>query len=82
MQCLWSVVQLLARRSAANRGPPSVLAVRLLRQLLHWNPAVRPPAAAALRHAYFTVDLDAQRTYVCPGDMFNFDSSQHHAGWC
>ena len=58
-------VQLLAQRSAAQQPPPSLLAVRLLRQLLHWNPAQRPTAAAALRHAYFTIPLAEQARYLC-----------------
>lgn len=77
-------MQMLAQRSPAKRGPASVLAVRLLRRLLHWNPAARPTAAAALRHAYFTVAHDAQRRYECPpvaGGAGRADA-QLPTGWC
>lgn len=71
-------LQLLAQRSAAQRPPPSLLAVRLLRRLLHWNPSARPTAAAALRHAYFTVPLAKQARHACAAKA----GSSTAAGWC
>lgn len=71
-------MQLLEQRSAVGRAPPSLLAVRLLRRLLHWNPAARPTAAAALRHAYFTVPLADQAHFVC-GSLLDGGSDMH---WC
>jgi serine/threonine protein kinase len=75
------LVQMLTRRSPVKRGLP-MLAVRLLRRLLHWNPASRPTAAAALRHAYFTLDLSAQRTYECPAGMAGGKDIEDVEGWC
>jgi serine/threonine protein kinase len=71
---------MLAQRSPAKRGLP-VLGVRLLRRLLHWNPASRPTAAAALRHAYFTTDFSAQRSYKCP-DALGVKDVEESEGWC
>ena len=74
-------VQMLARRSPAKRGLP-MLGVRLLRRLLHWNPTSRPSAAAALRHAYFTVDPGMQQTYRCPGGTASGKDAEDLEGWC
>lgn len=40
----------------AGVGLDSVLALRLLQRLLFWDPAGRPSASEALRHAYFSVE--------------------------
>ena len=44
---LWSctegaLMHLIRARDPAGKGLPSVLALRLLMLLLHWNPAMRP----------------------------------------
>ncbi|KAI8471128.1 MAG: hypothetical protein J3K34DRAFT_468469 [Monoraphidium minutum] len=49
-----SLLRLIASRDPTGRGLGGVLALRLLQRLLHWDPAQRPTAAQALRHAYFT----------------------------
>ena len=59
-------MQVLAAKDPTRKGLPSKPALRLLRSLLCWNPVCRPSAEAALRHAYFTVDLQKQQDYVCP----------------
>ena len=59
------MVQVLAARDPTRRGLPSTVGLRLLRSLLSWNPAARPSAAEALRHAFFTVDLDKQSHFKC-----------------
>ena len=50
-----AVMELLEGRDPAGVGLPSVLAVRLLRAMLHWHAAQRPSAEEALRHAVFTL---------------------------
>jgi hypothetical protein len=50
-----SLLQLIAARDPQGIGLEGGLALRLLQRLLAWDPAQRPTAAQALRHAYFTV---------------------------
>ena len=75
---------MLKAKDPAGRGLPSKMALRLLRSLLCWNPGCRPTAEAALRHAYFTVDLQGQDDHVCQAsgihDGGNAGLKPH--GWC
>ena len=74
--------QVLAARDPTRRGLPSKLALRLLRSLLAWNPVARPRASDALRHAYFTVELDKQAQHVCAATNERSERSQFPLGWC
>jgi serine/threonine protein kinase len=87
MHCFGAgAVQVLQQRDPVRRGLPSRLALRLLLRLLHWNPAARPSAADALRHAFFVVPLDAQHNYTCPADQRPADGGGADGppleGWC
>lgn len=78
--------QVLAARDPTKKGLPGKPALRLLRSLLCWNPACRPTAEAALRHAYFTVDLQKQEHYACPGGVkagsWRGTGKLPPLGWC
>lgn len=50
-------------------------AFSLLRSLLSWNPARRPNATAALKHAYFTKKEGRQQTRAHQGSSHKHDSS-------
>ena len=62
-------------RDPTHQGLPNQAAVRLLLSLLHWNPANRPTAAEALRHAFFALPLDSELTIPCHTD-------RNLIGWC
>mmetsp|Transcript_18856 Transcript_18856/g.47617 ORF Transcript_18856/g.47617 Transcript_18856/m.47617 type:complete len:368 (-) Transcript_18856:237-1340(-) len=73
-----AVMELLAARDPSGRGLPSVLAARLLRAMLQWNPAARPSAEEALRHAVFSSPL-------APGDEELLECAarpRSASGWC
>lgn len=75
--------QVLAARDPTKKGLPSKPALRLLRSLLCWNPACRPSAEAALRHAYFAVDLPKQKDYVCRKvESQHGNGGMAPQGWC
>lgn len=60
-QLQWScsdaaLLRVLRARDPTGQGPPGGrLCVGLLRAMLAWDPAARPSAAVALRHAVFSV---------------------------
>lgn len=72
-----ALLRLIASRDPTRRGLAGPLAMRLLFQLLHWNPAHRPTPREALRHAYFTLPIERQadRKVSCGPDRTK-------AGWC
>ena len=70
-----AVMEVIRRRDPTQQGLPNQAAVRLLLLLLHWNPAQRPTAAEALRHAYFVLPLHTNVTPAC-----NYNRSL--VGWC
>lgn len=70
-----AVMEVIRRRDPTHQGLPNQVAVRLLLLLLHWNPAQRPTAAEALRHAYFVLPL---QTNVTPACSYN----RSLVGWC
>jgi len=72
----------LADRDPTRRGLPSKPALRLLRSLLSWNPATRPSAADALRHAFFTVKLKDQAEHACTATAERSKRGLHPVGWC
>ena len=55
-----AIMQTIKTRDPTHQGLPNLAAVRLLLQLLHWNPAQRPTAAEALQHAFFALPLGAE----------------------
>ena len=70
-----TIMEVIRGRDPAHIGLPNQAAVRLLLMLLHWNPAQRPTAAEALRHAFFVMPLHTNITAAC-----NQDRSL--SGWC
>ena len=70
-----AVMEVIRRRDPTRQGLPNLAAVRLLLLLLHWNPAQRPTAAEALRHAYFALPLQTNVTAAC-------SPNRSLVGWC
>lgn len=70
-----AIMEVIRQRDPTHQGLPNQAAVRLLLLLLHWNPAQRPTAAEALRHAYFVSPLRNNVTLACSQD-------RNMAGWC
>ena len=70
-----AVMEVIRRRDPTHQGLPNLAAVRLLLLLLHWNPAQRPTAAEALRHAYFVLPLQTNVTPTC-------SENRSLTGWC
>ena len=70
-----AVMEVIRKRDPTHQGLPNQAAVRLLLLLLHWNPAQRPTAAEAMRHAYFVLPLQANVTPACT-------QNRSLAGWC
>lgn len=50
------LLHVFRRRDPLGQGLPGVWSLRLIRRLLHWNPASRPTAEEILQHAFFRVD--------------------------
>ena len=68
-----SILQRLQARDPRGKGLPGRLALRLLFQLLHWSPHLRPTPQQTLLHAYFTMnesDIDRCHTF------------RYVEGWC
>jgi serine/threonine protein kinase len=63
-----AIRKVIKDRDPTHQGLPNQAAVRLLLSLLHWNPANRPTAAEALRHAFFALPLDSELTIACHND--------------
>lgn len=70
-----AIRKVIQDRDPTHQGLPNQAAVRLLLSLLHWNPANRPTAAEALRHAFFALPLDSELTIACHTD-------RNLIGWC
>lgn len=70
-----AIMEVIRQRDPTHQGLPNQAAVRLLLLLLHWNPAQRPTAAEALRHAYFVLPLHSNVTLACSQD-------RNVVGWC
>ncbi|KAL0037567.1 hypothetical protein WJX77_002920 [Trebouxia sp. C0004] len=70
-----AIRKVIQDRDPTHQGLPNQAAVRLLLSLLHWNPANRPTAAEALRHAFFALPLDIELTIACHTD-------RDLIGWC
>ena len=70
-----AVMEVIRSRDPTHQGLPNLAAVRLLLLLLHWNPAQRPTAAEALRHAYFVLPLQTNVTPAC-------SQNRSLVGWC
>ena len=70
-----AVMEVIRKRDPTHQGLPNLAAVRLLLLLLHWNPAQRPTAAEALRHAYFVWPLQTDVTPAC-------GQNRSLVGWC
>jgi len=63
-----AIRKVIKDRDPTHQGLPNQTAVRLLLSLLHWNPANRPTAAEALRHAFFALPPDSELTIACHTD--------------
>ncbi len=70
-----AIRKVIQDRDPTHQGLPNQAAVRLLLSLLHWNPANRPTAAEALRHAFFALPLDSELNIPCHTD-------RNLIGWC
>ncbi len=70
-----AIRKVIQDRDPTHQGLPNQAAVRLLLSLLHWNPANRPTAAEALRHAFFALPLDSELNIPCHTD-------RNSIGWC
>lgn len=70
-----AIRKVIQDRDPTHQGLPNQAAVRLLLSLLHWNPANRPTAAEALRHAFFVLPLDSELNIPCHTD-------RNLIGWC
>ena len=70
-----AIRKVIQDRDPTHQGLPNQAAARLLLSLLHWNPANRPTAAEALKHAFFAFPLDSELTIPCHTD-------RNLIGWC
>ena len=70
-----AIMFIIKQRDPTKQGLPNQAAVRLLLLLLHWNPANRPTAAEALRHAFFVLPLNSSLHSACI-------PNRSTVGWC
>lgn len=74
-----ALLETLRSRDPTGTGLGSVLELRLLRALLHWQPSERPTATEALRHAAFTPAGASTREEDLEGCSV---LARSQLGWC